>query len=259
MNNHKTVLFNGCSFTGDCGFLDANLKHRWSELFSKKYNLSATNIAIGGSSNDEIFYRCLDSILTCKPDLVVIMWSCISRRWEYFSNNNIDDFTILNNVNTKGFCADTTAAVEFAKLRLTYFNNMYVNFKKWLCYAIYLDAFLKTNQIDYIFLKGFDNETSELSRMFQMIQENHFDLTLFSDSIRTMFDHENRPDEFIIQKANELKLLYSTAKNLNWANFEDKSFLELKEDTADDRIHPGILTNQKLYIILSNYYEIMYA
>jgi hypothetical protein len=136
---------------------------------------------------------------------------------------------------------------------------MYVNFKKWLCYAIYLDAFLKTNQIDYIFLKGFDNETSELSRMFQMIQENHFDLTLFSDSIRTMFDHENRPDEFIIQKANELKLLYSTAKNLNWANFEDKSFLELKEDTADDRIHPGILTNQKLYIILSNYYEIMYA
>lgn len=254
---HSSVLFAGCSLTCNSGFTDKNLKFHWPVLFSKKYCFDVKNIAIGGMSNNEIFYRSIETTLESKPDIAIVMWSQINRRWEYYSDNNVDDFTIMNS-SCDAYNSHLDEVQQFAKLSQVYFVNTYVNIKKWFCYSIALANYFKNNDIDYIFLRGFDNHIDELYSIFQKPDEN-LDITRSSDQIKRMFDFTNRPDDYIIKKVQELKTLYKTTSKLNWANLLSPSFHDMTCDFADDLSHPGRLSNEKIYAILNDYYETIYA
>jgi len=257
MNKHSSVLFAGCSFTHTCGFDDINLEFTWPALFSKKYQLDVKNIALGGMSNDEIFYRSIENTVESKPDIAIVMWSHIRRRWEYYSDNNVDDYTIMNTSCT-GHNDHLDEVHQFAKLGQVYFVNDYVNIKKWFCYSIALANYFKNNGIDYIFLRGFDNQIDELQGIFHRPDEN-LNLASASENVRSMFDFTNRPDDYILKKVKELKSLYTATAKLNWVNLSSPSFTDMSFDFADDQIHPGKLSNKELYVILANYYETVYS
>ena len=153
----KKILFVGCSFTANSGFTDDNLtKYHWPYLVSKHFDCYYHNAGIGGSSNEEIFYRTLELTANQSFDLVVVMWSALGRKWTYFSEPNIDDFTIIN-PGPAGFKSNSTEVKDFHKLYLTYFNNQYVSLKQWLDQIICLQGYFKHKKQSYVFVKGFDN------------------------------------------------------------------------------------------------------
>jgi hypothetical protein len=250
----KKVLFAGCSLTADSGFNKSNqLLYHWPNLFCQEFNYSMTNIAIGGMSNQEIFLRTTEELTNNTYDLVIVMWSEINRCWGYYSYDNIDDFTILNKGIPKGFNAADSQVQDYAKLHFTIFNNNYINIKNWLLYCFSLEQTLKNSNTPFIFIRGFDNHINDLSKA-----EYNNGFTNF-DSIRYMFDFDNRPDDYILYKLNTLKNLISNQDQRHWLNFDSVPFVNKLNDKSDDNAHPGKLSNKALADTLFDFYRKLYV
>jgi hypothetical protein len=246
----KTALFVGCSFTANCGFSVENLeKYHWPYLFCQENKFNITNHAAGGMSNHEIFLRTIESITNSHYDLVVVMWSEVDRKWAYFSDNNIDDFTILNNCAPTGFRAKTTTASDYAKLHYSYFNNRYINIKHWLQQCLALEKVLKHLRIPFIFAKGFENDIIKLNNV---TYDNGFDNI---NGLEKLFDFENRPDDYILSKLKVLQMLVCAQDSKHWVNLTGPSFDSVKIDVADDGLHPGPETNKAFLNTLNNFYR----
>lgn len=240
--SQKTILFAGCSFTSDCGFTETNrLQYHWPELFCKHFNCSSQNIAIGGSSNEEIFLRAVEHTIDTKVDLVVVMWSAIGRKWIYCSDRNIDDYTAINFGNLRGFNCSSDEVKDYAKMHYAYFNNEYMNLKHWLISAIALANYFESRQQPYVFARGFENCVDDFENL--LYDTSHGFLNV-SDNTRRLLKIDNNPDYLINNKAQIIKDLINHNKNLNWNNLLTPGFYESRTDYADDLIHPGIKTNQ---------------
>lgn len=247
----KKILFVGCSFTANCGFTEVNrLKHHWPNLLANHYDCDFKNIAIGGMSNEEIFLRATEEVLHEKYDLVVVMWSSLSRRWVYTSDNNIDDFTIINKGEVLGLNNNISDVRQYAKLHYTLLDNLYMDLKKWLIFANTLAIVLQDHP--FIYIKGFNNLLSEFKQI-QWSESSGFGS--MSDSIRNILDFDNRPDDYILTKIKTIKQLIKLLDNDYWLNFNRLSFSESAVDTADDNEHPGIVTNLNLVNDLINYID----
>ena len=245
MNNmNKKVLFAGCSFTHKCGFSPANqLLYHWPHLLESHFKFDSKNIALGGASNSEIFYRTVEQLSINKYDVAVVQWSNISRLWVYNSQNNIDDFTILNNGRIKGFIVDRSATQQFADLYYKHFFNTMVSVKRWLLDIIALESLLSRTNTKHIFVKGFDNCLTLFSDFKKSGAKE------ISDGLKLFVDFDNRPDDYMLQKINEIWLLMDVVSKFNWINFDSDSFSNFpieKDDVACDGIHPGKKSNQKL-------------
>lgn len=234
----KKVLFAGCSFTDDCGFEDKNLDQHWVRLFSNHYDCYFTNIAIGGMSNFEIFTRTVEATSDQPYDLVVVLWSEISRRWMYYSDNNVDDWTNITQM--KGFNISNTSAETISKMIATYFNNDYVNLKHWLTYIIALDGYFQNKKQPYVFAKGFDNYINSFNSAKHTV-DSGFEI---DPEIKPLLDFDNRPDYYILEKIKVIQNLIRSVDQQAWVNLFDKSFYESKIDVADDQKHPGPLSNK---------------
>jgi hypothetical protein len=248
--SRKKALFVGCSFTADSGFTPENQpKYHWPHLFCQQTGYQLINYAIGGMSNDEIFLRTIEAVTNSDYDLVVVMWSEVDRKWAYFSDNNIDDFTILNKGDLKGFNSESAAASDYTKLHYSYFNNRYVNIKQWLQQCLALEKVLKHLKIPFIFAKGFENDINKLNNVTYTNGFNNI------GSLENLFDFDNRPDDYILSKLKVLQMLVHAQDNTKWVNLIGPSFHSMKVDLADDNKHPGPNTNQDFLNILNNFYK----
>lgn len=205
------------------------------------------NIAIGGMSNDEIFLRATEAVSTDSYDLVVVMWSGLGRHWVYDSAQNVDDFTIINYGDIKGFNAASEYTTQYAKLHYSHFNNIYVNTKRWLLQCIALEKTLKCNSIPHVFIKGFDNNITALNNASY---SNGFSNI---GGLETMLDFDNRPDAYILKKLHTLQRLVDVQDQTHWLNLSGTSFFDMIIDVADDQQHPGPNTNQLLANNLINF------
>jgi hypothetical protein len=245
------ALFAGCSLTADCGFSQVNQSKLWVNILTNKFDLHTTNIAIGGMSNEEIYYRSVEAIITNPPDIVIVMWSHIERMWQYFENNNIDDFTILNYDSVSGLLHDVNAAKIYSKLHYANFNNRYIKIKHWLLNIISLESVLTLQSIPYVFVKGFENSLQDIQAVtYSQGFEN------LSDDIKSMIDFDDRPDHYLLEKLNSIQHLVTQVKKFNWANFGDDAFVDTAVDLSDDNAHPGPNTNFNLAQKLSPFVEI---
>ena len=239
----KKILFAGCSFTADCGFSEENRhKYHWPCLLEQHYNTRQTNIAIGGCSNDEIFLRSIEDSIANRYDLAIVMWSRVGRHWIYIDDNNIDDFTIINNGKIRGNNSNRQELFDYAKLHYTFFNNQYINLKKWLLQCIALANFFQNQNQPYVFALGFSNFIDS----FKKITYNNGFVGL-DDICKVILDFDNRPDDYILKKVKVIQDLIFQTSQLNWLEFDGKNFYDSAVDVADDGEHPGILSNQKLY------------
>ena len=244
------VLFVGCSFTANCGFIPENQsRYHWPHLFCQSTGYQQTNLAIGGMSNNEIFLRTAAELATNSYDLVIVMWSQVGRHWVYDSNQNIDDFTIINNGERTGLNADSDYVKHYTKLHYSHFNNAYVNTKHWLLQCLALEKMLKYNNTPYVFIKGFDNYITELNNT------SYTDRFSNINKLKPMLDFDNRPDYYIIQKLNVLKQLVVAQDQARWLNLHDLSFFNMTTDVADDKLHPGPDTNRLLANNLINFFK----
>lgn len=240
---NKKILFVGCSFTENCGFTQENAKkYHWPIIICNHYKLDFDNLAVGGASNDEIFFRSIHALQSYDYFLSIVMWSEIGRKFVYFENNNIDDYTIINKGKPCGFLSDTQEAQDYSRLYYSYFNNQYIALKHWLLQIIVLQNLLCNKKQKFLFIKGFENYLSDFINV-DYIQNKFFSL---SNNIKKITDFDNRPDYFIADKVNEIKKLIQKIDQSMWLNFHTTSFFDMLQDTADDLMHPGPATNQKL-------------
>ena len=240
----KKILFDGCSFTADSGFWSKNqyVSH-WPHLLSKHYQADFDNNAIGGSSNEEIFNRVVCAASSKSYNLIFVQWSEISRRWIHCSDQNIDDFTIINAGNPKGYQYNSNKVQQYAELHYAYFDNQYVNLKKWLCYVLSLAGYLNSKNQPYVFIKGFENYVSKCSKIEYVAGTGFKNL---ESSTKKFLDFDNRPDDYLLRKIKEIQLLLDSARQLNWLNFDSPSFFEASTDVSDDNVHPGVNSNLQL-------------
>lgn len=246
------ILFAGCSFTADCGFLVDNVaKYHWPILLSNHYKLEYKNIAIGGSSNDEIFFRTVEATAIDNYELVVVMWSELGRKFTYYADNNVDDFTIINNGQPCGFQYNKSEIKTYSKLYYTYFDNQYMALKHWLLYIIALQNTFRNKQQKFLFIKGFENCLVDFFKVKHIA--NRF--LMLSDTLKSMLDHHNRSDEYIFEKINSIKILINKIDQTNWLNFDSKSFSAMCVDVADDQKHPGPKTNKLLLDHIIEYFD----
>jgi len=246
----KKSLFVGCSFTANSGFtIENQSKFHWPHLFCQNTGYVAINRAIGGMSNKEIFLRTVESVTADQYDLVIVMWSEVDRHWGYCSDKNVDDFTMLNYGVPNGFQADADYTVEYAKLHYTWFNNRYINIKHWLLYCLSLEHLLKNLNIPYVFIRGFNND---VDRLFAVEYQDGFTNI---DILKPMLDFDNRPDDYILKKIEELKQLVLLQDQTRWLNLFGTAFRDIGLDVADDLRHPGPKTNKKLAENLIKFYK----
>jgi hypothetical protein len=253
MIKKKKILFVGCSHTADSGFTPENQpKHHWPWLISNHYDCYFQNAAIGGSSNDEIFYRCSETILSYKFDLVIVMWSSLSRKWLYFENKNVDDFTIINNGVCTGFNHANIDLKYYAKLHYSNFDNKFIDLKRWLLQTITLANLLSSSDTKFIFIKGFENYINDIIK-------SKFDVKGFTmtNDLKKILDFDNRPDYYINEKLYNLKSLAAAANQEYWLNFNSFAFSSKHYaiDLSDDGKHLGKLSNIKIYQDLIKYIE----
>lgn len=241
---NKKVLFSGCSFTYNSGFSPANQPlYHWPHLLESHFKFDSKNIALGGASNSEIFYRTVEQLSIDKYDVAVVQWSNISRLWVYNSQNNIDDYTILNSGRIDGFIVDRSATQQFADLYYKHFFNAAVSLKRWLLDIIALESLLFRTTTKYIFVKGFDNYL----KLFSDFKKSN--AKEIPDELKLFVDFDNRPDDYMLQKINEIWLLMDVVSKFNWVNFDSTAFSDFpteKDDVACDGLHPGKNSNQKL-------------
>ena len=198
-------------------------------------------------SNEEIFLHTVEELASNSYDLVVVMWSEIAREWIYFSDGNVDDFTIINYGDPMGLFESNTNLKMYAKLHYTYFNNLYVKMKKWLLLTMALESVLQSKGIPYVFVKGFGNYVTDFQ---QATYVNELGFTDMSTELQSMLDFENRPDFYISTKLNAVKKLMNSLDHSHWLEFDSYSFMDNAVDFADDGDHPGPVTNSDLSIKL---------
>lgn len=237
------ILFAGCSFTAHSGFAAENLdRYHWPVLLSKHYDFDFINLAIGGINNEEIFLRTLESASQTNYELIVIMWTEIGRKSIYYADNNVDDFTIINNGEPCGLNYKTAEVQTYSKLHYAYFNNRYVELKRWLLEIIALQNIFEKNKQPFLFIKGFENYLVDFLKVKYV--NNAF--LLATDNIKKILDFDNRPDDYILKKIDVIKGLIQQINKSHWINFYQPSFFDMQMDSADDRMHPGPQTNRLL-------------
>jgi hypothetical protein len=242
----KKILFVGCSFTADSGFTNENaVKYGWPSLLSKHFNCYYYNAGIGGSSNEEIFYRTIELTSSQSYDLVVIMWSSLGRKWFYFSEPNIDNYTIIH-PGPSGWNSNSAEVKDISKLYLTYFNNQYVALKQWLDQIICLQRYFKYSNQPYVFIKGFGNLIYE----FDSITYAGNGFENMSDVVKTILNFDNNPDYVLCEKITQVQQLIQQVDVTSWIDFKNFSFIKSAVDQADDGVHPGTKTNQHIALKL---------
>lgn len=238
---NKKILFLGCSLTAHSGFNDVNqMKYHWPWLVSKHFDCYFQNSALTGSTNEEIFLSAVEHTSTQSFDLVIVMWSDMQRYWFYPADGNIDDYVSVPNSDFEK---------QYHKLHFAYFNNQYMNLKKWLVQIVSLQNIFNAKKQKFIFIKGFDNHLRDFIDVYYDQGFNNI------DSIKYMLDFNNKPDYFIFYKIQVIKDLINLVNQSNWINFTGDAFCHspYEIDKADDNDHPGKETNKKLFLELINH------
>ena len=233
------ILIVGCSYSHDSGFDEPNEKV-WYYHISKTHNVK--NLSLRGQSNYKIFTKaCSELLVNNTYDLVIIQWTTLYRlslNHGLSIYDNPVNFTLSDNKNSS----------EFHKLWTSNFIHPRVELLEFLTLASTMAVFLKSMNVNYAFVKGFDNDLSNLkhnhwSRCDPLFQ----DLVLHKDSL---------PDweiDLFYQQLTEQYLAMLGVSDEHWMNLHTPDWFSALIDTADDQIHAGVLTNKKFYNQLKDF------
>jgi hypothetical protein len=230
------ILVSGCSICAGVGFtnIEGNL---WSTLVNKAHNIK--NVSVGGQSNQTIFNKTCNEILTSEYDLVIIGWTSLFRlnfNYSYSIYENPVNFNISNRTikikEQESFCNYWRKYLTHGRIELTV----------WLTQIITLSRILKERNIPHIFLKFFDNFLIDVQKEhWQDTSEEFQTIVLFRDML---------PDWEIEKYFNEIKALYVILEKETddtWTNLKSKSYYDARVDVNEDGSHPGKESHKMYY------------
>lgn len=228
------ILISGCSYSHDSGFKNPTGKVWHSHIPTQHV---VKNLSLRGQSNYKIFSKACAELLVNQHhyDLVVIQWTTLHR----LSLN--DGHSIYDNpVNLT--LSDIKNRSKFHQLWTKSFIHPRVELLEFLTLVSTMAVFLNSMNINYAFVKGFDNHLSNLQYKHWVSCDDSFkDLVLYKDHLP---DWE--VDSFYQSLRNQYLSMLSVSKN-HWVNLNQADWFKNIVDLADDGIHAGILSNKNFY------------
>jgi hypothetical protein len=244
------VCFNGCSFTSGDGIpVEQRDDVIYDRLISKKLNLTSNNIALGGSSNYEIFMRSANAIMSGKYDLVITQWSVLNRicfnagpdsSARYFANDTENpDFRYRD--------------LYISSAKRTLFRNMvlllnhdYQNIIDLIDYCSILKR-LAGSSTQVVFINGLIPWGPDL------VNPLRTDLsTSLGNYSKSMLDFDNRNKAEVIEFFKKLQDKFTELDTSLWVNIFNP-FMVNRIDRAADGEHPGPISHQWMATQLENY------
>lgn len=138
----KIICVSGDSFTQE--FHQKN-EDKWSVKIGAN-----DNIAMGGASNDRIFYSTIEYLNRKTPDILIIGWTVLSRGMLH--RNNGSKVIITSH---RAFDEQTAENLdEFKKFYYTNIQNDFVSFRNVLNYMIFLQEYCKNKKIKLLYFRS---------------------------------------------------------------------------------------------------------
>ena len=131
----KLIVANGCSFTQEYYLSEQD---RWTTKCDVDVNL-----ALGGGSNERIFYTTVEYLNQNKPDVLVIGWSACDRFMLPHKNGS-------RIVGAPWRTWDESTGIDYNEYSDFYYencHNFYTSFERTLNYMLHLDGYCKSNNI----------------------------------------------------------------------------------------------------------------
>jgi hypothetical protein len=229
-----------------------NQNYHYITLLTEQYQCVTNNMSIGGMSNDEIFYRCLQEVIDTEYDLVIVMWTSILRKWIYFDDNNIDDYTILGINTISGHRHNDKAVKDYHKIWYSFFCNNYIGLRNLVGQILSLQHVLQSQNVPYIMINDFDNG---LSNILNFSYDSHLGFSNIDDLKKTL-DFENRPDDYILSKLYRLQNMTNKVDTDHWIDFANFRFQTSRTDTANDGSgHAGPQSHLMLFKLLQQHVD----
>lgn len=244
------VCWNGCSFTVGEGFPEHQRdQYIYDRLVSKQFGFESTNIAVGGSSNLEIFKRSAQAILDNKYDIVVTQWSALNRiclhpgpDCTFFLND-----TRYSDFKYRDIYIDSNTKILLKKTILL-LNHDYHNILDLIKYCCILSYMSVVSNVKMIFVNGLVPWTDDLTR--ELIPANIS--SSLSDYTKSVLDFDHRNDSEIITFFHELQKNFLSIDQHLWVNLFD-SMIDNSPDTGPEGHHPGPLSHQIMATKISDY------
>ena len=150
----KIICVSGDSFTHE--FHQKN-EDKWSVKIGAN-----DNIAIGGSSNDRIFYSTIEYLNKKTPNILIIGWTVLSRGMLH--RNNGSKVIITSH---RAFDEQTAENLdEFKKFYYKNIQNDFIGFRNVLNYMIFLQEYCKNKKIKLLYFRSvLDVELTDASLM----------------------------------------------------------------------------------------------
>jgi hypothetical protein len=150
----KIICVSGDSFTHE--FHQKN-EDKWSVKIGAN-----DNIAMGGASNDRIFYSTIEYLNSKTPDILIIGWTVLSRGMLHRNNGSRVIIT-----SHRAFDEQTAENLdEFKKFYYTNIQNDFVSFRNVLNYMIFLQEYCKNKKIKLLYFRSvLDVELTDASLM----------------------------------------------------------------------------------------------
>jgi hypothetical protein len=171
----KIICVSGDSFTHE--FHQKN-EDKWSVKIGAN-----DNIAMGGASNDRIFYSTIEYLNKKTPDILIIGWTILSRGMLHRNNGSRVIIT-----SHRAFDEQTAENLdEFKKFYYTNIQNDFVSFRNVLNYMIFLQEYCKNKKIKLLYFRSvLDVELTDASLMHIASSAfmNSNDLTIKTQGIR---------------------------------------------------------------------------
>lgn len=211
------ILTNGCSFTQE---LHLDIKDRWTTKIG-----ATKNLALGGGSNERIFYTTIEYLNAHNPNTLIIGWTDPDRFMLPNSNGSRVVVTPVHTFDENGG-GDCN---EHSKFYYKYCHNEFVNFKNTLQYMLHLQNYCKAKQIKILYFKSFHKVIDE--SFLNRLAKNAF------------MSHENKDIERmgIQANTNDLRNLIAKLDKSIWIKELWYSMEEhCKDHPVHDLIHPGI-------------------
>ena len=141
------IVVNGDSFTHERHFAvgEEYKEKTWA------YNIGAENIALGGCSNERIFYSTIEYLNDHRPDVLIVGWTSFDRYYMTHTNGlnlHIGASSVGDDL-LKSFNKES----NYAEYHKFYYKNMYnqfLNFKKFITFYLHIEKYCKINEIKFL-------------------------------------------------------------------------------------------------------------
>ena len=222
------IVVNGDSFTHERHFAvgEDYIEKTWA------HSIGAKNIALGGCSNERIFYSTIEYLNEYKPDVLIIGWTGFDRCLMTHTNGlnlHIAASSVGDNL-LRGFDKNNESTyTEYHEFYYKKMFNPFLNFKKFLTFYLHLEKYCRINKIKFLNFMVFDMPDDE---------------SLKNISAKAYMSRENKDVEAqgIKHNYNILKKELAKFKKENWINNEiGFSFIKYVEHLPKWHDgHPGL-------------------